>query len=81
MSVENGRGIVTYYKISMFTHQEDYVTDYIQITKFSSHDLYILNVYRSSKCNSVQLKTKLIRMINPGKSITGDLHICVMRNP
>ena len=67
----------------MFTNQKDYVTKHMQITKFSSEDLDVINVYRSSKGNTVELLDKLLEMVIPGRSIliTGDFNICYMNIP
>jgi hypothetical protein len=81
-SVAKGKGIATYYKASVFKHQEDFKTANMQITKFSSENLDVMNVYRSSKGNSAELLAKLVEMITPGKPVlmTGDFNICFMNN-
>ena len=61
ISVGNGKGIATYYKASMFTNKHDYITPNMQITKFCSNKIDVINVYRSSKGNSVELLEKLLR--------------------
>ena len=54
----------------------------MQITKFSAENLDVVNVYRSSKGNSLELLAKLLEMLTPGKPIliTGDFNICFMNN-
>ena len=55
----------------------------MQITKFCTKSLDIINVYRSNKGNSVELLKKLQEMLTPGIStlITGDFNICYLINP
>ena len=50
----------------------------MQITKFTSSELDIINVYRSSKGNSLDLLNYLVGMINKEKPtlITGDFNMC-----
>ena len=83
ISVGNGKGIATYYKASIFNKQQDYITPTMQITKFCTKGLDIINVYRSNKGNSVELLKKLEEMLTPGIStlITGDFNICFLTNP
>ena len=81
-SAGRGKGIATYYKASIFSHKQDYKTGNIQITKFCSEDLDVMNVYRSSNGNSGDLLIKLMELITPGKPllITGDFNICYMNH-
>ena len=83
MSVGNGKGLATYFKASVFKNQQDFITPHMQATKFCSENLDVINVYRSSKGNSLDLLNKLIEMVTPGVStlITGDFNICFFRNP
>ena len=83
ISVGNGKGIATYYKTGMFIHKQDYITPNMQITKFWSNNINVINVYRSSKGNSVELLEKIVEMLTPNMStlITGDFNICYSRNP
>ena len=78
INVGNGKGIATFYKDELFNHQEDYVETNMQITKFSSKELDVINVYRSSNGHSVELLNHLQDMMTEGKSllITGDFNIC-----
>ena len=54
----------------------------MQLTKFTSDELDIINVDRSSKWNSVELLNKIIAMMTIGKPalITGDFNICMMNH-
>ena len=83
MSVGNGKGLATYFKASVFHNKQDFITPHMQITKFCSENLDVINVYRSSKGNSLDLLNKLVEMVTPGMStlITGDFNICYYRNP
>ena len=83
ISVGNGKGIVTYYKENVFRNHQDFITPNMQITKFCSENLDVINVYRSSNGNSNELLIKLTEMVASEKStlITGDFNICFSRNP
>ena len=78
INVGNGKGIATFYKEEIFKHQQDYVERNMQITKFTSEELDVINVYRSSNGHSVELLNHLQDMITEGKPllITGDFNIC-----
>ena len=81
-NVGKGKGIVTYFNPSMFTHKKDYVGQNMQVTKFDSHELDVVNVYRSSDGNSMELLKRITEMLSIGKStlITGDFNICVLNH-
>ena len=81
-STGRGKGIATYYKVSKLQHEQDFKTPNMQITKFNSENIDIINVYRSSKGNSAELLTRLIDMITARKPtlITGDFNICFMNH-
>ena len=81
-SAGRGKGIATYYKVNVFTHELDSITRNTQITKFNTENLDVINVYRSSDGNSAELLTKLIDMMTTEKAvlITGDFNICMMNN-
>ena len=83
MSVGNGKGLTTYFKACVFKNQLDFIAPNMQATKFCSENLDVINVYRSSKGNSLDLLNKLVEMVTPGMStlITGDFNICFSRNP
>ena len=78
INVGNGKGIATFYKDDLFKHQQDYVEKNMQITKFTSEELDVINVYRSSNGHSVELLNHLKDMMTEGKPllITGDFNIC-----
>ena len=52
------------------------------LTKFTSSELDVINVYRSSNGNSVELLNNMIAMLTIGKPvlITGDFNICMMNH-
>ena len=81
-SAGRGKGIATYYKSSVVNHLQDNITRNMQLTKFSTADLDIINVYRSSDGNSAELLAKLVDMITPEKAllVTGDFNICFMNH-
>ena len=54
-SAGRGKGIATYYKTNLFSHEQDNITRNMQLTKFSTEDLDVINVYRPSAGNSVEL--------------------------
>ena len=78
INVGNGKGIVTFYKEEVFKHQQDHEGENMQITKFTSDELDVINVYRSSNGHSVELLSHLKDMMTKEKSllITGDFNIC-----
>ena len=82
INVSRGKGIVTYFKPRMFTHEKDFVASNIQVTKFKSHNLDVVNVYRSSDGNSVELLNKIKGMLTEEKPtlITGDFNICMLNH-
>ena len=81
-SVGRGKGIATLYKPDKFKHEGDLKRSNMQITKYSSNNLDVINVYRSSDGNSMELLGHLTEMLTPKKSviITGDFNICFMSN-
>ena len=83
INVGNGKGIVTYFKTKLFRHEEDIRAENMQLTKFTSYELDVVNVYRSSTGNSVELLNNILTMVeNPGKPslITGDFNICMLNH-
>ena len=62
VNVGNGKGILTFYKAAVVEHKEDLKEANLQITKFMSATLDIINTYRSSNGNSVELLKNLISM-------------------
>ena len=83
ISVGKGKGITTFFKPNIFTPQEDYITSKMQISKFISVDLDVINVYRSDRGNPNELIGQLLSMISGDKAtiISGDFNICSFRIP
>ena len=82
INIGNGKGTVTYHKHEVVKHEEDIKENNMQITKFSSSNLDVINLYRSSNGHSVELLNHVIRLISKRKAvlITGDFNICYMEN-
>ena len=83
INVGNGKGIVTYFKSTIFRNEEDISTESMQLTKFSSTEIDVVNVYRSNTGNSVELLNNILTMVeNPVKAslITGDFNICMLNH-
>lgn len=83
INVGNGKGIVTYLKKELFRNEKNIRAENMQLTKFTSNELDVVNVYRSSTGNSVGLLNNILTMVeNPGKPslITGDFNICMLNH-
>ena len=81
-SVGRGKGISTYYRPAIFKHEKDLKSPNIQITKYTSEYLDVINVYRSNNGNTLELLSQLTQILTPGIPvlITGDFNICFMAN-
>ena len=82
LSIGNGKGIVTFYKNGSAHHELDCKENNMQIMKFSSSDLDVISIYRSSNCNSVELLGNILKITSERKPvlITGDFNICYLMN-
>ena len=82
LSIGNGKGMVTFYKNGIAQHVLDCKENNMQIMKFSSSDLNIINIFRSSNCNSVELLANILKITSKRKPalITGDFNICYLMN-
>ena len=82
INVGNGKGIATFYKPEVVKPEQDLKDKNIQITKFTSSNLDVINTYRSSNGHSVELLNTLIGMLPEKKAvvITGDFNICYQMN-
>ena len=82
LNVSKGKGIAVYFKSKLFSHEQDIIATNMQLTKFTSNEVDVINVYRSSNGNSVELLNNIIVMMTPGKPllITGDFNICMMNH-
>ena len=82
ISIGNGKGLVTFFKSEVMKHEQDVKEKNMQVTKFTSPELDIISVYRSSNGHSVELLHHLLKMIIKDKPtlITGDFNICYSLN-
>ena len=82
INVGNGKGIATYFKNSVFNHQQEVKELRMQVSKFTSMEMDVISVYRSSQGNSLELLNYIEAMITQGKStlITGDFNICFLNH-
>ena len=82
INIGRGKGIVTYFKVQMFSHENDFVAPNMQVTKLSSHNLDVFSVYRSSNGNSLELLNRITELLTRGKPtlITGDFNICMLNH-
>ena len=82
ISLGNGKGIATFYKNGSAQHQQDCNENNMQITKFATSSMDIVNIYRSANCNSVELLNNILKITSDSKPVilTGDFNICYMMN-
>ena len=82
INIGNGKGIATFYKTEVVKHDQDLKDRNMQITKFTSSNLDVINTYRSSNGHSVELLNNLLRMLPEKRAviITGDFNICYQMN-
>ena len=82
VNVGNGKGIAVYFKSKRFNHEKDFIAANMQLTKLTSNEVDVINVYRSSNGNSVELLNNMVAMMTIGKPvlITGDFNICMMNH-
>ena len=82
INISNGKGIVTFYKSGIVEHKNDIKESNMQITKFSSSSIDIINTYRSANGHSVELLNNIIKMapLENAVLITGDFNICYQMN-
>ena len=76
-SFGNGKGIVTYYN-NRYKHVKSMKEAKFQITKISSDDEDIINLYRSQGASSQQIISAVKELFNRAKKtlIVGDMNIC-----
>ena len=68
-----GRGVATYFD-DTFDVTDSVNTDICQITKISSNDIDVINVYRSKECNVEEFKLMIFKMID--KDMFRNVLIC-----
>ena len=77
-SVGSGRGLATYYKDTKFSPEFDFTENDCQLTKFTSIDIDVVSVYRSSDCRirfeDIFKNTTLSK--DKPTLIVGDMNIC-----
>ena len=75
-----GKGLATYYKSSIFKHHSDKKNENIQLSKFTSHHLDIITLYRSQHCNLKIMNKLLEEIIEKGKPqlLLGDFNYCYL---
>ena len=80
--IGNGKGLVTFFKSKLMQHVQDVKEINMQVSKFTSPEVDIISVYRSSNGHSVELLNHLLKMIIKDKPtlITGDFNICYSVN-
>ena len=82
INIGNGKGIITFYKTGIIDHQHDIKEVNMQITKFSSSTIDIINTYRSANGHSLELLNNLTNITSEERTslITGDFNICYQIN-
>ena len=80
VSCGRGKGIITYFKNSIFSHIEDYKDTTFQLSKFQSGKCDVINIYRSQNGDFNQLKEQLSTMIDMDKPtlLIGDFNFCYL---
>ena len=78
-SIEGGRGVATYFG-DKFDVTDSVSTPRCQITKITSSNIDIINVYRSKDCNLKEFETMIFKMIEQNDNfkdvlICGDVNI------
>ena len=77
-SVGEGKGLATYFKPDKAYHIIDITQPRFQVTKLSTPEIDIINVYRSQGANSTDMLHELKSAINNAKTsiICGDFNLC-----
>ena len=77
-SVGDGKGIGTYYKMDNISFDMDIKKKTVQITKMSSSEIDIINIYRSQGADNLEVADGLRNMINEEKLtvVCGDFNLC-----
>ena len=82
INIGNGKGIATFYRPEIVKHEQDLKNNNMQITKFTSTGIDVINIYRSANGHSVELLNYIKGMLPDNKPvlITGDFNICYLMN-
>ena len=77
-SVGYGKGIGTYYKLDKISFDIDIKNQTVQITKMSSSEIDIINIYRSQGANNMEVADGIRKIINEEKItiVCGDFNLC-----
>ena len=75
-----GKGLATYFKSSIFKHDTDKKQEFIQLSKFNSRNLDVINIYRSQQCDLSTMNKLIKEVIEPGKPLllVGDFNFCYL---
>ena len=79
-SVAEGKGLATYYKENIFCHTQNIKRDQMQLSKFTSKELDVISIYRSSKGNGKEFLELIKHFVNDDNKpivILGDFNFCV----
>ena len=76
-----GKGIATYYKLQNTEFQEDVKKPKFQLSKLSTQDFDIINVYRSSGGDMREMINNLKGILHDDKNtiIVGDFNLCMIK--
>ena len=77
-----GKGVATYFKRAIFTHVSDVKGDNMQLSKFTSHMLDVIMLYRSQGGNYDELIDHIDSMSSRQKPllIVGDFNFCYLQS-
>ena len=77
-SVGNGKGIATFFKSEKASHEIDVQKPRYQITKLSTDEVDVFNIYRSKGADDLELMNTITSLINQKKTsiICGDINAC-----
>jgi exonuclease III len=75
-----GKGIATYFKENIFSYDKDIKQEHMQLSKFTSSNLDVINLYRSHNGDFKELNHNLDNMIEKVKSqlVVGDFNFCYL---
>ena len=75
-----GKGLATFFKESIFSHQVDITHEHMQLSKFTSKEVDIISIYRSNQGSFEQLNKEIESMTAGGKTliVAGDFNFCYL---
>ena len=76
-----GKGVATYYRADELSFKTNVKTEKAQVTKLSSANLDVINIYRSAGATDLDLVTSLGQIIDQTRLtlIVGDLNLCYVK--